>query len=67
MLQHLRKKDIKFVWEPDQIESMELLKEGVRQAKAIHTAVGLQRTRKDCPSSRFFLYWDWVLYLSRRH
>jgi len=34
-LQHLRKKDVKFVWGPDQIESMELLKEGVRQAKAI--------------------------------
>ena len=34
-LQHLTKKDVKFVWGPDQIKSMELLKEGVRQAKAI--------------------------------
>ena len=34
-LQNLRKKDVKFVWGPDQIKSMELLKEGVRQAKAI--------------------------------
>ena len=34
-LQHLVKKDVKFVWGPEQIESMELLKEGVRQAKAI--------------------------------
>lgn len=34
-LQHLRKKDVKFVWGPDQIKSMELLKEGVREAKAI--------------------------------
>jgi hypothetical protein len=34
-LQRLRKKDVKFVWGPDQIKSMELLKEGVMQAKAI--------------------------------
>ena len=34
-LQKLRKKDVKFVWGPEQIESMEQLKEGVRQAKAI--------------------------------
>ena len=34
-LQRLVKKDVKFTWGPEQIESMELLKEGVRQAKAI--------------------------------
>lgn len=34
-LQELRKKNVKFVWGPAQIKSMELLKEGVRQAKAI--------------------------------
>lgn len=34
-LQQLTKKDVKFVWGPEQIRSMELLKEGVRQAKAI--------------------------------
>ena len=34
-LQYLTKKDVKFVWGPDQIKSMELLKEGVMQAKAI--------------------------------
>lgn len=34
-LQTLTKKNVKFVWGPEQIKSMELLKEGVRQAKAI--------------------------------
>jgi len=34
-LQKLRKKDVKFVWGPEQIASMEQLKEGVRQARAI--------------------------------
>jgi len=34
-LQKLTKKNVNFVWGPEQIKSMELLKEGVRQAKAI--------------------------------
>lgn len=34
-LQKLNRKDVNFIWGPEQIESMELLKEGVRQAKAI--------------------------------
>jgi hypothetical protein len=34
-LQDLTKKNVKFVWGPEQIRSMEQLKEGVRQAKAI--------------------------------
>jgi len=34
-LRNLTKANVKFVWGPEQIKSMELLKEGVRQAKAI--------------------------------
>jgi len=34
-LNNLKKKDVPFVWGPEQIESMEAIKEGVRQAKAI--------------------------------